>query len=351
MPSKSLTHRDYSVGWICALPKERAAAHAMLDQEHEPLSQPAHDHNTYTLGSIGNHNIVIACLPNGEIGNNAAANIVTQMINTFPSIKFGLMVGIGGGIPGRVRLGDIVVSRPSGPFPGVVQWDLGKAEKLGFKRTGALDRPPRILLTALAKLEAFHDMHDSQIPKYLKDMASKYPKLVGKYTWSPRLKDPMLEPDISEANASLWGSIFVMIFQILLALYRLLSGLQEPVEKIMPSMSDEKSVHGEPRGIDIHYGLIASGNQVVKDGTIRDRINQSLGGEVLCIEMEAAGLMNNFPCIIIRGICDYADEKKNKDWQEYAAALAAGYTKELLQHVHSADVDSERPVKDILQKG
>ncbi|KKP00157.1 hypothetical protein THAR02_07741 [Trichoderma harzianum] len=350
MPSKSLSHKDYSVGWICALPKERAAAHAMLDIEHEPLSQPNHDHNTYTLGSIGKHNIVIACLPSGEIGNNAAANIVTQMINTFPSIKFGLMVGIGGGIPTRVRLGDIVVSRPSGSFPGVVQWDLGKSEKLGFKRTGALDRPPKALLTALAKLEAFHDMHDSQIPKYLKDMANKYPKLVGKYTWSPRLKDPMLEPDISEANASLLGSVFVMIFQILLALYRLLSGLQEPVEKIMPSMSDEKSIYGEPRDIGIHYGLIASGNQVVKDRIIRDRINQSLGGEVLCIEMEAAGLMNNFPCIIIRGICDYADEKKNKDWQEYAAALAAGFTKELLQHVRSADVDSERPVKDILQK-
>ncbi|KAK4078600.1 uncharacterized protein Triagg1_2931 [Trichoderma aggressivum f. europaeum] len=350
MPSKSLSHKDYSVGWICALPKERAAAHAMLDKEHEPLSQPDHDHNTYTLGSIDNHNIVIACLPYGEIGNNAAANIVTQMINTFPSIKFGLMVGIGGGIPGRVRLGDIVVSRPSGSYPGVVQWDLGKSEKLGFKRTGALDRPPRALLTALAKLEAFHDMDDSQIPKYLKDMANKWPKLAGKYTWSPRLKDPMLEPDISKANASLWGSIFVIIFQALLALYRLLFGLQVPVEKVMPSMSDEKSTCGEPRGIDIHYGLIASGNQVVKDGTIRDRINQSLGGEVLCIEMEAAGLMNNFPCIIIRGICDYADERKNKDWQEYAAALAAGFTKELLQHVRSADVDSERPVKDILQK-
>ncbi|KAL5089613.1 hypothetical protein Trisim1_005306 [Trichoderma cf. simile WF8] len=350
MPSKSLSHKDYSVGWICALPKERAAAHAMLDQEHEPLSQPDHDHNTYTLGSIGKHNIVIACLPSGEIGNNAAANIVTQMINTFPSIKFGLMVGIGGGIPARVRLGDIVVSKPSGPFPGVVQWDLGKSAKLGVKRTGALDRPPRALLTALAKLEAFHEMHGSQIPKYLKDMTNKYPKLVGKYTWSPRLKDPMLEPDISEANASLWGNIFVTIFQALLALLRLLLGRQELVEEIIPPRYDDNGIYGEPRDINIHYGLIASGNQVVKDGTIRDRINQSLGGEVLCIEMEAAGLMNNFPCIIIRGICDYADERKNKDWQEYAAALAAGFTKELLQHVRSADVDNERPVKDILQK-
>lgn len=351
MPSKPLSHKDYCVGWICALPKERAAAHAMLDEEHEALSQPDHDHNAYTLGSIGSHNIVIACLPSGEIGTNAAANIVTQMINTFPSIKFGLMVGIGGGIPSQVRLGDVVVSRPSGQFPGVVQWDLGKSEKPGFKRTGALDRPPKALLTALAKLEAFHDMHDSKIPKYLRDMADKYPKLVGKYTWSPHLKDPMLESHNPQSSSSLWASIFAIVYQTLVALLRLLLGRQEPAERNIPTMSDTKSSGGEPRGIDIHYGLIASGNQVVKDSIVRDQINKNLGGEVLCIEMEAAGLMNNFPCIIIRGICDYADAQKNKDWQEYAAAIAAGFAKELLQHVRPADVDSERPVKEILQQG
>lgn len=46
--------------------------------------------------------------------------------------------------------------------------------------------------------------------------------------------------------------------------------------------------------------------------------------------MEAAGLMNDFPCLVIRGICDYADSHKNKQWQPYAAAVAAGYMKELL---------------------
>ncbi|KAL7936154.1 ankyrin repeat-containing domain protein [Trichoderma chlorosporum] len=350
MPSKPFSHKDYSVGWICALPKELAAANAMLDKEHEPLSQPDRDNNAYTLGSIGSHNVVIACLPGGEIGNNAAANIVTQMINTFPCIKFGLMVGIGGGIPSRVRLGDIVVSKPSGLYPGVVQWDLGKSEKSGFKRIGALDRPPKVLLTALAKLQAHHDMHDSKIHMYLQEMVGKYPKLAGKYTWSPRLKDPIPEQGKPRNSSILYASIFAIIIEALVALLKLLLGRQEPVQRDMPSMSDTNSSVGEPRSINIHYGLIVSGNQVVKNAIIRDRINKSLDDEVLCIEMEAAGLMNNFPCIIIRGICDYADAQKNKEWQEYAAALAAGYTKELLQHVRPADVDSELPVKDILHK-
>ncbi|EGR50749.1 uncharacterized protein TRIREDRAFT_58016 [Trichoderma reesei QM6a] len=316
-PPKSLTHRDYTVGWICALPKEKAASKAMLDAIHDDLLPPDRDPYTYTLGSIGNHNVVIACLP--EIGTNSAASLITQMSNTFPSIRFCLMVGIGGGIPPQVRLGDIVVSKPSGPFPGVVQWDLGKSEEAGFKRTGALDRPPKALLTALVDLQMSHDLQGTKIPTYMKEMEERYPKTVGKYTWSPRLRDPLL-----------------------------LSGRYEPEGRDMPSMPDLDNGDEQPREPEIHYGLIASGNQVIKDRDVRDQINKDLGGQVLCLEMEAAGLMNNFPCIVIRGICDYADAGKNKDWQEYAAALAAAFAKELLQHVQPVDVAKERPIKDVL---
>jgi len=110
-------------------------------------------------------------------------------------------------------------------------------------------------------------------------------------------------------------------------------------------------VKRKPRDMRVHYGLVASGNQVIKDSISRDKLNKDLGGNVLCVEMEAAGLMNNFPCIIIRGICDYADSHKNKDWQEYAAAVAAGFAKELLGYVQPSDVDGEHAVKDILGQG
>ncbi|KAF3914210.1 Ankyrin-1 [Dactylellina cionopaga] len=91
----------------------------------------------------------------------------------------------------------------------------------------------------------------------------------------------------------------------------------------------------------IHYGLIASGNQVIKDAALRDRLNKDLGGDVLCIEMGAAGLMNTFPCLMIRGICDYADSHKNQDWQEHAAAAAAAFAKELIGYVQPSDVEKE----------
>ena len=89
----------------------------------------------------------------------------------------------------------------------------------------------------------------------------------------------------------------------------------------------------------VHYGLIASGNQVIKDAAFRDEINKRLGGKVLYFEMEAAGLMNNFPCIVIQGIYDYTDSHKNKDWQEYTAAVAAAFAKELLLIIPQQQVE------------
>ena len=87
-----LPHRDYTIACICPMGVELAPAKAMLDQLH--LSLPTQrDHNSYTLGEMGGHNIVIAVLP--KIGTNSAATVAIQLLNDFPSIQFGLLVGIG----------------------------------------------------------------------------------------------------------------------------------------------------------------------------------------------------------------------------------------------------------------
>ncbi|KAK4656897.1 hypothetical protein QC762_208180 [Podospora pseudocomata] len=332
------THSDYTVGWVCALPKEQTAATAMLDHRHGDLPKPPNDHNTYTLGSIGNHNIVIACLPKGEIGTNSAATVATSMANAFPSIKIGLMVGIGGGIPPKVRLGDVVISSPVGQYPGVVQWDLGKAKEGGkFERTGSLNNPPASLRTALTKLETEHEMSGSKIPQYLEDLKNKWPNLALKYASCDHLKDPLdVLDDPVRSRRGCW------------ALASMGSGAEQVAGTTVNTAGDRDG--GKLRNIRVHYGLIASGNQVIKDATFRDRLDEEFGGHVLCVEMEAAGLMNNFPCIVIRGICDYADSHKNKDWQEHAAAVAAAFAKELLQYVQPSAVVGERPVKDILEQ-
>jgi nucleoside phosphorylase len=155
MAPRRLRREEYTVGWVCALPIELAAAQEMLDEEHENFHHDTNDTNIYTLGQIGEHNVVVACLPDGQTGTTSAAAVAMQMKSAFKSIRFGLMVGIGGGVPSEeadIRFGDVVVSRPHKTYGGVVQYDFGKATPSGFERTGFLNTPPTILLNTLSKM-------------------------------------------------------------------------------------------------------------------------------------------------------------------------------------------------------
>ena len=73
--TREFHHQDYMIGWVCALPLEMAAAEAMLDETHPDLPSDLNDHNTYTLGKICAHNVVIACLPSGVYGTASAATV------------------------------------------------------------------------------------------------------------------------------------------------------------------------------------------------------------------------------------------------------------------------------------
>ena len=70
---------------------------------------------------------------------------------------------------------------------------------------------------------------------------------------------------------------------------------------------------------------------------------------MLCFEMEAAGLMNSFPCLVVRGICDYADSHKNKTWQAYAAGSAAACAKEVLLVIPPAEIAKTRTVNETIK--
>lgn len=122
---------NYTVGWICAIEPEYLAAELCLDETHPRMTcrLSPNDTNIYVLGKIGDHNVVIACLPNGSYGTISAANVATNMLRSFPNVRIGLMVGLGGGAPtpdSDIRLGDIVVSSPGDGQGGVFQHDFGR---------------------------------------------------------------------------------------------------------------------------------------------------------------------------------------------------------------------------------
>ena len=323
-----LANHEYTIGWICALPLEMAAARAMLDENHgKPKEQDARDNNNYHLGRVEQHNVVIACLPAGVYGTTSAATVATQMLFSFPSIRFGLMVGIGGGVPAKgfdIRLGDVVVSRPDKTFGGVVQYDFGKVGIDGkFTRSGSLNKPPLVLLNAVASLQADHELEESKIPRYLQETFVKYTKLQADYSYQGASNDRLFD-----------------------AVYEHIQG------DTCDSCDAARVVRRSDRNPNtpfIHYGVIASGNSVIKDAVTRDRVRDELG--IICFEMEAAGLVDHFPCLVIRGICDYADSHKNKRWQRYAAATAAAYAKELLSIIPANQVDSTPFAAEALKAG
>ncbi|SCO84737.1 uncharacterized protein FRV6_08864 [Fusarium oxysporum] len=112
-----LSQQDYTFGWICALPIEMAAVRVMVDNIHESLPISSDDTNAYTFGNMGIHNIVIAYLPSGQYGLNNATIVANNMRRSFSSIRFGLMVGIGGGAPTSehdIRFGDVVSASSNG---------------------------------------------------------------------------------------------------------------------------------------------------------------------------------------------------------------------------------------------
>ena len=322
----SLTHESYTVACICPMGVELAAVSGMLDETHPDLPS-TRDMNSYTLGRIGAHNVVVAVMP--EIGNNNAATVATQLLNDFKSIRFGLLVGIGGGIPVEdeydIRLGDIVVSKPTATFGGVIQFDRGKVHTDGrFERTGTLNKPPAVLVANVEKLRAQHMMRGNKISNFLSEMLEKYPGMKDEqFFYQGAERDVLFEATYDHQGSKSCGRC-----------------------------DRSKVVAREPRGTTsprIHYGTIGSSNLVVKDALTRDQLGEELG--IICVEMEAAGLMDEFPCLVIRGICDYADSHKNERWQPYAAATAAAYAKELLSITPVNEVVNTRAVGGAIRSG
>ncbi|KAI1024069.1 hypothetical protein LB504_004992 [Fusarium proliferatum] len=313
---KSYPHSAYTVGVICALPLELRAVRALFDTEHSGHPKMKGDSNTYALGTIGQHMIVAACLPSGEYGTNAAADAASNMRRTYHEVEFCLLVGIGGGAPSPetdIRLGDVVVSHPTSTSSGVIQYDRGKEYRENtFQLTGSLQGPPRFLRTAISALRSKPDASSSSLQPHLEKIARSIP-----HSSTSDYSHP------GQGNDHLFKAVCSTCFAL----------------RDCPNAGSHVQ-RREPRPTDlpeIHYGIIASGNRVLKDASTRDRWAKEYG--ILCFEMEAAGVMNILPCLVIRGICDYADAYKNKTWQNYAAATAAAYAKLLLQHTASSTME------------
>jgi nucleoside phosphorylase len=314
-PRRPATRAGFEIAVICALPIEADAVDALFDHHWDddgpPYDKAARDPNAYSTGAIGRHNVVLAHMPG--MGKASAAAVAANCRASFPNIKLALIVGVCGVVPFRpgssetaeIVLGDVIVS------DGVVQCDLGRRlpEKFEPKDTllDALGRPNTEIRALLAKLKGLRGrkMLQGKMVGYM-DVLRGEPELAAVYPGA--------------ALDKLFG-----------ATYRHVTDGMSCEEcgcdgKLLPRARLEQG-DGQPA---VHFGLIASGDTVMKSGEDRDAIAQQAG--IIGFEMEGAGVWDNFPCVVIKGACDYADSHKNKIWQRYAAATAAACMKAFLGH-------------------
>ncbi len=362
--SRQFNHDDYTVGWICALPNtEMVAATAMLDKEHPvlPAADPK-DTNTYVLGEIDDHNVVIACLPAGSTGKVSAATVAVDMLRSFPAVRFGLMVGVGGGAPyypeqqakgddseaeddeetRDIRLGDVVVSVNTKTSQAVIQYDFGKSLQGGgfVHMGGSLNKPPAIVMTGVSTLQSKHTRDGNKIRELLDGVLAQYPNIAEEFNLPAKAKDRLFKSNIDHMDKK-----------------KSCKACCGPEDINLVKRTHRKDTN--PR---VHYGVIGSADNVMKNAVLRDKWAREKG--IICFEMEAAGkfkafhlvasltflpgLMDAFPCLVIRGICDYADSHKNKVWQPYAAATAACYAKKLLQVIPGQGVEKLEKLKQCM---
>ncbi|KAL9572587.1 hypothetical protein ACKAV7_003420 [Fusarium commune] len=301
---KELDPALYTIAWIAPLEIEAQAALHMLDNRHDgkfPISRG--DDYVFLAGDINGHNIVIATLPPGqEYGTGSAAALASQIKKFFTNLWFGLLVGVAAGLPNLrkippidIRLGDVLVGLSEGDSAGLVAYDLGKETSEGFQllRFGqVLANTETVVRSAIGNIKI-------RAPDDTDVFLPFYERIKDKEHSRGTFADPGQEKDI-----------FYDIGD---------DGVDSPVQRM------QRPTHRRTR---VWYGSIGSGDKLTKNTLKRNEIRDRYG--VIGLEMEAAGTMKRIPVGVIRGVCDYADQHKNKEWQPYAAAMAAAYAKAVI---------------------
>ena len=340
MPVSPPADRDgFDVAVICALPLEAECVQASFDEQWDKNYGKAHgDHNAYTLGVISGHNVVLAHMP--EMGKVSAATVAAGLRSSFRFIRFAFIVGICGAAPfgpggqTEIILGDVVISET------LVQYDIGKQYPSTFQSNAklgiSLTRPGSEIRSMLAKLKITSNrvklqddalLHTTVLQDRL--MQTAYPgpetdKLYkSSYIHRHRRDHPICDVCQSAPQAFCVRAAGEPCDVVgcdpgeLISRHRLVKD---------PRVQDSTASMPTP---EVHLGRIGSADTVMKSAEHRDRVAEEF--DLIAFEMEGAGAWDHFQnTLVIKGVCDYADSHKNKQWQYFAAATAASCLKALL---------------------
>ena len=251
---------DFAV--VTALKLEREAVLKRLDEGYQSLKEDNEPLTYYyghvTIPSSGERYTVVVVMLLG-MGNEEAAVATTRVIQRWQP-EHVLMVGIAGGVPGKVALGDVVVT------DSIYYYEPAKLTPRGEER-----RPEDFVTSRL-----------------LYGRAKAY-------------------------EASEWkGEVDV----------------ERPGAVALES--------GVPEA---RFGVIAAGEKVIADKkTLRKLLKAN--ARIIAVAMEGGGLARA-AFLEIRGVCVFADEHKNDNWQPYAANAAAAFTVGLLRSMPISPLEAK----------
>ncbi|KAH6973276.1 nucleoside phosphorylase domain-containing protein [Ilyonectria destructans] len=357
MDKRPVTRDQFEIALICALALEADAVYLLFDEFFpNEYYKAAGDLNHYTNGRIGNYNVVLVLLPG--VGKVHAASAAASLNASYTNLRLAIVVGVCGGVPGpykdedEILLGDVVISNA------LIQFDFGRRCPGGLflrkssvqENLGRLNKYLRSLLRSLetSRYQADLELRTAQL---LQDLQVAHSKCVrkrrrrrDKYKYPGTFHDVLFEASYRHRHRGLNVSCCSETDTCEAAFK---ASCQEcGCDKVhMISRSEQLNFKRELEENDpikaqdptIHIGPVASGDTVIKSGEDRDRITKEEG--VIAFEMEGAGIWDEMTCIVIKGVCDYADSHKHKQWQDFAAATAAAAMKALLEVI----VDIQKP--------
>ncbi|KAF4448411.1 phosphorylase superfamily protein [Fusarium austroafricanum] len=369
-PHRPSRREDFEIAIVCALPVEFDAVALMIDQfwddDGDLYGRARGDQNTYNTGRIGNYDVVLMLLPN--IGNVSMAGAAASLRASYSQLKIVILAGICGGVPGvgsqrEILLGDVIICKQ------VIQYDIGRLYASHFEIRNSphdiLGRPNRDIRTLVKNFETSHGRCRLQreTARFLLQLQEKARSQESEilYQYPGSNEDKLFEADYIHrhrtpaacdclslshgCNVAIKASCDELLCD---ASYLIKRDRLEEIRQREGTLRTGAEVTNTAYNPAIFVGVVGSGDAVMKSGGDRDKI--AAEHEIIAFETEGAGLWDELPCIVVKGVCDYADSHKNKTWQPYAAATAAAAVKALLGRYIQTDKPANRtqsPISDV----
>ncbi|XP_065156923.1 uncharacterized protein [Atheta coriaria] len=317
MPTMA-SSKQPTIAIITAQYCEKLAVDAMIENKETFVRYTTvGESNVYTMGNIGAHRIVCTKLP--SVGHTreamtAAGNTTTRLLGTFQKVDYVFLVGVAGGVPHytdynkHVRLGDVVVSYPYKNNKHVyVYCDSANKTETGYDFEVKPYGPSNLNLQEIAanlKMEA-ETQNAPRWNEYLQTGLANLENVETDYKAPP--------PETDKLYMSIGEGDLI------------------EVAHPQPAKTDAPRLEGCPK---VHLAMIGSGRRVVKSDQLRQQFAAQFGALAFdcefdtVIESVLGNCKDSFVCI--RGISDYKDGTRRKEWQPYASLAAASVMKAII---------------------